>query len=82
MPKKFDGLKALGNVSFHIGDREILGLIGPNGAGKTKLLNAVAGVFPPDNGNIRFNGEKVTGLRPFQHVPRVLLERFKLQNLF
>ena len=64
--KRFGGLTALDNVSFHIDDGEILGLIGPNGAGKTTLFNAVAGVFPLDGGSIRFNGEEVTGLRPFQ----------------
>ena len=80
--KRFGGLTALDNVSFHIDDGEILGLIGPNGAGKTTLFNAVAGVFPLDGGSIRFNGEEVTGLRSFQLCAKGIARTFQITKPF
>jgi branched-chain amino acid transport system ATP-binding protein len=80
--KKFGGLKALDNVSFHIGNGEIVGLIGPNGAGKTTLFNALAGVFPVDEGQIRFNGEEVTGLRSFQLCAKGIARTFQITKPF
>ena len=52
-------------------------MIGPNGAGKTTLFNLVTGVYPPDAGDIRFEGESLLGLEPHEitaardraHVP-------------
>ena len=62
--KRFGGLQAVSNVSFHIRQGEILGLIGPNGAGKTTLFNIVNGVYKPDQGTITFAGKDITGLAP------------------
>ena len=45
---------ALNDVSFAIGEGEIIGLIGPNGAGKTTLFNCVAGIEKPTEGRIVF----------------------------
>ncbi len=59
--KSFGGLLAVNNVSFEIGEGEILGLIGPNGAGKTTLFNLVNGVFNPDQGSIIFGDHDITG---------------------
>jgi branched-chain amino acid transport system permease protein len=62
--KSFLGLQALSDVSFHVREREILGVIGPNGAGKTTLFNVLNGFLVPDRGEVRFRGQPVTGLRP------------------
>ncbi len=62
--KSFEGLKALENVSFKIGEKEILGLIGPNGAGKTTLFNLITGTFPLTSGNIRYKGRDLSGMGP------------------
>ena len=80
--KKFGGLMALRDVSFHINSGEILGLIGPNGAGKTTLFNAVAGVFRPESGKIRFNGEEITGLPPFQLSLKGIARTFQITKPF
>jgi branched-chain amino acid transport system ATP-binding protein len=80
--KKFGGLMALRDVSFYINRGEILGLIGPNGAGKTTLFNAVAGVFPPESGKIRFNGEEITGLPPFELSLRGIARTFQITKPF
>ncbi len=62
--KRFGGLQALRDVEFQIGRGEIVGLIGPNGAGKSTLINAITGVYPPDGGEIRFNGHDLARLSP------------------
>ena len=59
----FIGLQALSDVSFDVRKREILGVIGPNGAGKTTLFNVLNGFLIPDRGEVRFLGQRVTGLR-------------------
>jgi branched-chain amino acid transport system ATP-binding protein len=66
--KRFGGLHAVSDVSFSLGEREILGLIGPNGAGKTTLFNVVNGVYKPDKGKIKFAGEDITHRPPNQIV--------------
>ncbi len=62
--KSFGALVALDDVSFQLGDEEILGLIGPNGAGKTTLFNCIIGLQKPTSGKVLFNGTDITGLRP------------------
>jgi len=64
--KSFRGLKAVSNASFEIPEGSINALIGPNGAGKTTVFNMIAGVFKPDSGEIVFNNERISGLRPDQ----------------
>ena len=64
--KAFGGVKAISSVSLNLEEGEILSLIGPNGAGKTTLFNMIAGVFPPDSGEIKFKGRRIDRLKPFQ----------------
>ena len=66
--KKFGGLVALNNLSFHIEKGEVFGLMGPNGSGKTTVFNLIMGDFPPDSGKILFGGEDITNLPTYQRV--------------
>ena len=64
--KYFGGLEAVSNVDLHVDQGEIVGLIGPNGAGKTTLFNLISATFPISSGEIRFKGQKISGLKPHQ----------------
>jgi branched-chain amino acid transport system ATP-binding protein len=64
--KSFRGLRAVREASFPVPQGSINALIGPNGAGKTTIFNMVAGVYPPDAGEILFEGKTIQGLRPDQ----------------
>jgi ABC-type sugar transport system, ATPase component len=59
LTKSFGAVEAITDVSFAVGEREIIGLVGDNGAGKTTIINLLMGVFPPDKGEIFFEGKKV-----------------------
>jgi sodium transport system ATP-binding protein len=54
---RFGRVTALAGVSFAAPDGQITGLLGENGAGKTTTLNILAGLFQPDRGDIRVDGE-------------------------
>ena len=62
--KFFGGLAANADVSFIVEQGMIMGLIGPNGAGKTTLFNCITGYYPPSKGEVKFNGERISGLQP------------------
>ena len=70
--KRFGGLQALAHATFDLPRGQILGLIGPNGAGKTTLFNCINGVYPPEEGQVLFLGEDITGLKPYQIARRGL----------
>ncbi len=53
---------ALSNLSLHLNPGDFVTVIGGNGAGKSTMLNAVAGVWPIDEGSITIDGTNVTGL--------------------
>ena len=64
LAKRFGGLQAVKDLSFTVGEGEIVALIGPNGAGKTTVFGLVSGFLQPDAGEITFRGRPVRGLKP------------------
>jgi branched-chain amino acid transport system ATP-binding protein len=60
----FGGVRALIDVSMDIRDDEILAIIGPNGAGKTALLNCINGFYKPQKGEIYYEKQQITRMRP------------------
>ena len=62
--KFFGGLVAVNDVSFRVLPRAIVSVIGPNGAGKTTFFNLITGIYRPDAGYIRFDGQSLIGKRP------------------
>jgi branched-chain amino acid transport system ATP-binding protein/branched-chain amino acid transport system permease protein len=80
--KTFGGLQALAGCSFSVAEREIVGLIGPNGSGKTTLFNIIAGYLPQDGGSVRFRGQDLQDLRPFQIARRGIARTFQVTRIF
>jgi len=62
--KYFGAVQALKRVNTEVRSGEILGLLGDNGAGKSTLIKILAGVFPPDRGEIFFEGSQVNFSSP------------------
>lgn len=56
--------EVLDNVSLEVGDGEFLCLLGPSGCGKSTMLNTMAGFLSPTSGDVRIDGEIVTGPDP------------------
>jgi len=58
--KSFGSVEALRGVDFEVRDGEVMALVGDNGAGKSTLIKCVAGIYSIDDGEIRFEGNRVT----------------------
>jgi branched-chain amino acid transport system ATP-binding protein len=80
--KRFGGLMCIDGLDVHVDEREIVSVIGPNGAGKTTLFNLVTGVYQPDSGDIRFEGESLLGLEPHEITARGIARTFQTLRLF
>ncbi|MFZ1613512.1 MAG: ABC transporter ATP-binding protein, partial [Holophaga sp.] len=59
--KSFGTRKAVAGLSLQLRPGEILGLLGPNGAGKTTTVSMIAGLIPPDGGEVLINGRQIQG---------------------
>ena len=59
----FDGIHALDDVTFEVRRGEVCALIGPNGAGKSSMLNVVSGLYAAQQGEVRFEGQVLSGAR-------------------
>jgi branched-chain amino acid transport system ATP-binding protein len=79
---QFGGLKAVSDLTFHIGEHELAGLIGPNGAGKTTVFNLITGVYQPTSGKIGFAGKSVLRHRPYKITARGIARTFQNIRLF
>jgi lipopolysaccharide export system ATP-binding protein len=60
--KKYSERRVVDVVSIFVKPAEIVGLLGPNGAGKTTTFNIVVGLVKPDEGQVLFEGRKITRL--------------------
>jgi branched-chain amino acid transport system ATP-binding protein len=78
----FGGVRALSEVSLDINDNEILAIIGPNGAGKTCLLNCINGFYKPQGGEIYYEGQRLTRVRPDRVAQLGLARTFQNIELF
>jgi branched-chain amino acid transport system ATP-binding protein len=80
--KRFGSRVVLEDISLSYEKGEIGGIMGPNGAGKTTCFNVLTGRHVPDRGEIRFEGNTITGQSP-QHIARLGVARsFQIMNLF
>ena len=80
--KTFPGVKALQSVSFNVNAGEIHALAGENGAGKSTLTRCIAGVFPPSEGAITFEGKPVAWASPREATVAGIHVIYQEFNLF
>jgi len=80
--RSFGALRAVDDVSLVVAAGEKRAILGANGAGKTTLFNAITGDFPPTAGTIRFFGEDVTALPPFERIRKGLRRTYQSSLLF
>ena len=69
----YGAVQAVWDVSFDVGDGEVVTLIGANGAGKTTVLKTLCGLLVPRRGHVLFEGKDVRGLAPYELVARGLV---------
>ncbi len=70
------------DVDFDINEGEIVGLIGPNGAGKTTLFNLISGSLRTTAGEIRYEGKRISNLKPYQICRLGIARTFQSVKLF
>jgi branched-chain amino acid transport system ATP-binding protein len=79
---RFGGLLAVDNLCINIEDNWITAIIGPNGAGKTTVFNIISGVYAPLAGRILFNGEIISGLKPYEVMRKGIARTYQNIHLF
>jgi branched-chain amino acid transport system ATP-binding protein len=82
LTRRFGGLIAVDNVALQVEPGEVRAVIGPNGAGKSTLFNLITGVLQPTTGEVRFAGERLTGLPAHQICQRGISRTFQITALF
>jgi branched-chain amino acid transport system ATP-binding protein len=80
--KHFGGIKAVNDAGLTLHAGEIHALIGPNGAGKTTTFNLISGMFTPDSGTVRLNGNEIQSQSPDSICQQGLARSFQITNLF
>jgi branched-chain amino acid transport system ATP-binding protein len=80
--KHFGGLYALSGLTLRVDEGEIVSVIGPNGAGKSTMFNVVTGLYPPDDGDVRFRGDSIVGLAPNRITRLGIARTFQTVHLF
>jgi branched-chain amino acid transport system ATP-binding protein len=74
--------QVLWGACLAVAPREIVAVLGPNGAGKSTLMNAVSGLLRPRAGEIRFGGERISGLPAHRIVMRGISHVLERRRLF
>ena len=80
--KNFGNVRIIHNLDLRVAQGERHAIIGPNGAGKSTAFNLISGYIAPTSGEIRLNGNLISGLRPFEINRRGLSRSFQVTNVF
>lgn len=70
----YGAIRALKGISFKIMPGQVVSLIGANGAGKSTTLNTISGLLKPKQGQIIFQGEDITGMKPHDVTRKHLIQ--------
>lgn len=78
----FGLVKALDGVSLDVKPHQLLAIIGPNGAGKTCLFNVINGFYRPQEGEVYFEGQRITQLPPYKIAELGISRTFQSIQLY
>lgn len=78
----FGGLRAVNEFNLEIKKGQLYGLIGPNGAGKTTVFNLLTGVYKPDEGIVKLDGQNITGKKTIDINKAGIARTFQNIRLF
>src|SRR5699024_374298 len=79
---QFGGLRAVDSFHVNIEKGELYGLIGPNGAGKTTIFNLLTGVYKPNEGSSKLDGQDSTGKSTIEIYKACIARTFQNIRLF
>lgn len=82
LTRRFGGLVAVDDLSFHVEPGMVFSLIGPNGAGKTTVFNCIFGLYRLTSGRIRYQGGLISGLKPHRIAGLGIARTFQNVELF
>jgi branched-chain amino acid transport system ATP-binding protein len=82
LTKRYGGLTAVNEVSFDVEENEILAVIGPNGAGKSTIFKLISSFVKPTRGEVRFDGEVISGLAPHIVARKGVVRTFQETTIF
>ncbi|MGI9500216.1 MAG: ABC transporter ATP-binding protein [Geminicoccaceae bacterium] len=80
--KRFGGLTATNDLSFHVEEGESLGLIGPNGAGKTTVFSLIMGELRQDAGTIKLRDREISDLATHQRIKAGIARTYQVPRPF
>jgi branched-chain amino acid transport system ATP-binding protein len=80
--KRYGGVHAVDDVTFHVDEGERVALIGPNGAGKSTCFNLIGGQVRPDEGAVTLAGEDIRALPPRERFRRGVGRTFQITATF
>jgi multiple sugar transport system ATP-binding protein len=78
LTKRYGKTRAVEDLNLTVDDGEFFVLLGPSGAGKTTTLSLIAGLEPPDAGEVLLGDEPVTGLNPWKRDVAMAFESYAL----
>jgi len=82
LSKHFGGLHAVKELTFAVGEGEIVAIIGPNGAGKTTAFALISGFLTPNAGQVSFRGHPIVGRTPHELCALGIARTFQIARPF
>jgi len=78
LTRRYGPQVALDHVTFEVPDEEIMVILGPSGSGKSTLLRLIAGLEPPDEGQILLDGQDLAGIPPHRRRIGLMFQEYAL----
>lgn len=78
LTKKYNSIEAVKNISFSVGEKEIICILGPSGCGKTTVLQSIGGFIQIDNGEIILDGNNIENLEPEERTIATVFQSYGL----